>query len=148
MIGSVHTICFLVGLLSLDDIAGILQIILRCLIPSIDYIFASLNSCSCYLLFIYFSLQYNPLGGSAGQENTTARCRLFTGGVWADRIHQCKQTCIDHSCDYISWFVILELAFSHLYDSIFSSPAYSKFIIVYFMFVFFHANLSQYCIFY
>lgn len=42
-----------------------------------------------------FSLQYNSVGWPAGQKDTTARCCLFTGGVWTDRIHQCKWICRD-----------------------------------------------------
>lgn len=50
------------------------------------YFFIMFHTVFCFL----FSLQYDSVGRPARQKNTTAGRGLFTGGVWTDRVHQCK----------------------------------------------------------
>lgn len=38
----------------------------------------------------FASLQYDSVGGAVGQEDAAARCGLFAGRVWSDRVHQCE----------------------------------------------------------
>lgn len=50
-------------------------------------VFSSFKKCFICLLD---SLQYDSLGGPAGQANATARCCLLTGRVWGNRVYKCK----------------------------------------------------------
>lgn len=83
---SVLCVFFVFLLYSFDDVAA-----LPVNFPTSDHYICISTFLFMLLLFILLlSLQYDSVGGPVGQEDTTTRCCLFTGGVWADWVHQCK----------------------------------------------------------